>query len=89
MEGHEVQLTLKESDGQYKLETDLYQFMPEVKTPFISTEFLGEAFEPEEKFENPDGSPIQFDRDYFGRHRGVVPKPGPFESETEVQETLF
>lgn len=89
VEGHEVQLTLKESDGQYKLETDLYQFMPEVKTPFISTEFLGEAFEPEEKFENPDGSPIQFDRDYFGRHRGVVPKPGPFESETEVQETLF
>jgi len=37
------------------------------------------AFEPEEKYENPDGSPITFDTDYFGKKRaasGVL--PGPF-----------
>ena len=84
-----VTLNLKEQDGKYTLETNLYELMPEVKTPSVSTEFLGAAFEPEEKFENPDGTPIIFNQDYFGRHRAVNPKPGPFEAETELQEALF
>ena len=84
-----VSLKLVEQDGKYTLETDLYQHLPEMKTPCVSTEFLGQAFEPEEKFENPDGTPIIFNQDYFGRHRAVNPMPGPFESETELQESLF
>ena len=42
------------------------------------TVVLGEAFEPEERFENPDGSTIIFDRDYFGNHRSLKAVPGPF-----------
>ena len=45
----------------------------------INTESLGIAFEPEQRFENPDGSPIMFDSDYFGRKRGIHPVAGPFE----------
>ena len=44
----------------------------------INTEVLGKAFEPEQYFENPDGTPIQFDSDYFGDHRGTEVIPGPF-----------
>ena len=38
----------------------------------------GEAFEPEERFENPDGTDIIFNEDYLGDHRGVSTIPGPF-----------
>lgn len=84
-----VALELKEENGEYALKTDLYGHMPACETPFVSTELLGMAFEPEQKFENPDGTPIQFDRDYFGNHRGVRPTPGPFEDGAEAERPLF
>lgn len=77
-EEHRVELALEERGGSYRLKTDLYEYLPRFETPFISTATLGEAFEPEQRFENPDGSPIVFDRDYFGRKRGSAPLPGPF-----------
>ena len=86
---HTVWWQLKETDGRMTLETNLYEFMPELETPFISTEVLGEAFEPEQKFENPDGTPIFFDYDYMGEHRGIHPLPGPFESKEAVGKILF
>ena len=77
---HPIWWNLKESDGAMILETNLYEYLPEFETPFISTEYLGEAFEPEQKFENPDGTPIFFDSDYRGTHRGIHPLSGPFET---------
>lgn len=78
-----VTLTLTESEGKYTLKTDLYRHIPQGKRPFVSTELLGEAFEPEQKFEDPDGSPIVFDTDYTGAHRAIDPTPGPFEAGVE------
>lgn len=81
---HNVFLRLVETAGTYRLESNLSEYLPAgFKTPFISTEYLGEAFEPEQKFEHPDGSPIVFDRDYFGEKRGINPVPGPFENKEE------
>ncbi|MDD6143351.1 MAG: right-handed parallel beta-helix repeat-containing protein [bacterium] len=74
----EVTLALREENGEYRLETNLYDLLPEMKLGVIATEMLGEAFEPEQKFEAADGSPITFDEDYFGSHRGLNPLPGPF-----------
>ena len=76
---HAVELNLKEENGKWKFSTNLYDFLPKLKTPFVSTQLLGEAFEPEQLFENPDGSEIFFHEDYFGEHRAVNPTPGPFE----------
>ena len=55
----------------------------------ITTGVLGEAFEPEERFEYPDGSPITFDEDYLGKHRPVYPLSGPFEKGEEKDDVLF
>ena len=44
----------------------------------ISTTVLGYAFEPEQRFETPDGKDIIFNRDFFGNHRGASVIPGPF-----------
>ncbi len=75
---HKITWELKEMNGEITLETNLYDYVPSFNTPFVSTELLGEAFEPEQKFENPDGTPIFFDSDYQGAHRGIHPIAGPF-----------
>ena len=55
----------------------------------INTEVLGNAFEPEQSFENADGTPIWFDEDYFGNHRGVAPVPGPFADAEDAEKMLY
>jgi hypothetical protein len=50
------------------------------KTRLITTELLGKAKIPKEAYENPDGSPLRIDTDYFGRKRSEInPSAGPFE----------
>ena len=44
----------------------------------ITSDILGKAFEPEQRFESPDGSDITFDTDYFGCVRTGTIIPGPF-----------
>lgn len=75
---HHIEISLTEKNGNYCLDTNLYEYLPEFEIPFISTEMLGEAFEPEQKFEEPDGTPIVFEYDYFGKKRGAAPMAGPF-----------
>ena len=76
---HHVEIELEETDGEWKLKTNLYDVLPEITVGTISTETLGMAFEPEQMFENPDGTPIVFNTDYFGKHRKINPVVGPIE----------
>ncbi len=69
---------LEEKDGRLFLDTDVYERLNGWTTGIIDSDILGKAFEPEQRFENPDGSAIVFDRDYFGNHRGLSAMPGPF-----------
>jgi hypothetical protein len=47
----------------------------------VATELLGKAMIPGQAFENPDGSPLMIDTDYFGRKRNKAnPSAGPFEN---------
>ena len=55
----------------------------------FNTEVLGNAFEPEQPFENADGTPIQFDQDYFGNHRGVATVPGPYAGVEDAEKVLY
>ena len=75
---HEVFVELSIQDGKPVLSTNLYRYLDGTSARMINTDVLGEALEPEERFENPDGTPIVFDRDYFGDHRGTDVLPGPF-----------
>ena len=51
------------------------------KTRMITTELLGKAKMPNEAFENPDGTPLKIDTDYFGKKRSESnPSAGPFEN---------
>ena len=55
----------------------------------MKTEDIPPAFEPEQNYENPDGSSIIFDTDFLGKKRGKTPIAGPFADATEAGEALF
>ena len=55
----------------------------------ISSDTLGRAFEPEERYEQPDGTDIIFDSDYFGEHRGIHILPGPFARAEDADHPLW
>ena len=84
-----VEVKLVEKDGKYCLETNVYDYLKEFRTGIINSDILGYAFEPEQRFENPDGSEIIFDRDYFGAHRGTSAMPGPFVCAEDAAKQLF
>ena len=84
-----VTIALEEKDGKYSLKTNVYAKLKEFKDGIICTETLGKAFEPEQRFENPDGTDIVFDRDYFGNHRGTETIPGPFASAEDAEKILY
>ncbi len=69
------------------LKTNLFSMMKQ-RVPAISSEDLGTAFEPEERFENPDGSSILFDTDIHGVKRTENSLPGPFSSEESAKLPL-
>ena len=86
---NDINVELVEKDGSYYLDTNIYDFMGDFATRIIHTDVLGKAFEPEQKFENPDGSSISFDKDYFGGHRGIRVISGPFASADDVKKPLY
>ena len=83
-----VKVELTEKDGKYFLDTNIYEILEDFSGRMINTEVLGKAFEPEEFFENPDGTPITFDTDYFGGHRGAKVIPGPFAEKEDVGKNV-
>ena len=85
----EVSLSLTEQGGKVMLSTNLYDLLPEKENATISTAILGEAFEPEQRFEDPQGREIIFNEDYFGSHRSIHPLAGPFETKEAAQQELF
>lgn len=88
-ETNKVSICLEETEKGYCLRTDLYQYMPKMQNKVITTDVLGMAFEPEQKFENPDGSPIIFSEDYYGKNYGDVPIAGPFAEPSGESGFLF
>lgn len=75
---------IQETDCGWILRSNLQTILSEtVET--VSTRTLGIAFEPEQMFENPDGTPIIFDADFLGVKRTEASFPGPF---AELKETI-
>ena len=79
----ELKVELVEKDGEYYLNTNVYDYLKDFSVRMINTEVLGKAFEPEQYFENADGTPIRFDTDFFGNHRGINGIPGPLASPSD------
>ncbi len=82
---HEVDKLVVPGKGKAKinlkggvLKNNLKELLGDYTTGVITTTVLGNAFEPEQRFEERDGSDITFNQDFFGTHRGAAVVPGPF-----------
>ena len=73
--------SLVKKGGEVFLQITLDDAMLKAKTLPVTTALLGKAKLPQEAFENPDGTPLKVDTDYFGKPRSETnPTPGPFEN---------
>jgi len=73
---HTILLELQEENGAHRVVTNLLDYLAEAN--MINSDTLGMAFEPEERFEGPDGEDIIFDTDFHGVQRPEKPVAGPF-----------
>ncbi len=78
-----------EKDGHVYLHLTLGQAPQKAATKLVTTERLGSAKIPGLGYENPDGSPVRIDVDYFGAKRSEAkPSAGPFEVPAADRLTL-
>ena len=84
-----VYVELTEKDGRPALHTNVYDYLWDFSVSMVSSDTLGKAFEPEERYENPDGTDILFNTDYLGNHRGLNVLPGPFADKESRGKELF
>ena len=75
-----------ERNGKYVLVTNLFGKVKDFPVGIINTDILGKAFQPDQRFENTDGSDIVFSYDYYGKDRGVTTIAGPFAEAKEEYE---
>ncbi len=74
----EIQIQEKEN-GIY-LSINLDKSIFKMKNKMVTTELLGKAKIPNQRYENPDGSPFSINKDYFENIRNKKnPTVGPFE----------
>ena len=87
---NQAYVTLKDGSDGVRLETNLFDLLGSFTSDVIDSDVLGYAFEPNQRFEDPDGSPITFNRDYFGNHReGAAVLPGPFACKAALEKALW
>ncbi|MBQ4264331.1 MAG: right-handed parallel beta-helix repeat-containing protein [Clostridia bacterium] len=85
----DVRIDMIEQDGAYALKTNLFDYLGSFASGLIHSDILGCAFEPDQRFEDPDGSFILFDRDYYGNKRGVSAVPGPFAGKESLDKAVW
>ena len=75
-----VRLTQRDDGWYLEINADT-QWASGQKRRLVTTELLGKAKIPGLPFENPDGTPLKLDTDYFGKRRNAEnPFPGPFDA---------
>ena len=71
----------QKADGWYLTLGEDKTWRDAAKCQPVTTALLGKAKVPDCAYENPDGSPLRVNTDYFGHKRSAKnPFPGPFET---------
>ena len=78
--GNDAKVSLeKRADGIYvKITVD--GALNRAQTELMGTNNLGKTYYSNGYYENPDGTPLVIDKDFFGNARSSKPVPGPFEN---------
>ncbi|WP_246552331.1 right-handed parallel beta-helix repeat-containing protein [Vallitalea pronyensis] len=79
---------LIEDANGLSFKTNLGNYMKKSQLGIINTEGLKRSFQSQQLFENPDLTPIIFDRDLLGVKRDSAPTVGPFENLMEGEHII-
>ncbi len=83
------QIKVTENGDHVELQADFGPAIGKAKTKPVTTALLGETQVSKLPYENPDGSPLRVDVDYFGRPRSEAhPTAGPFENPGADAQTI-
>lgn len=77
--GLHAEVSITEEDGHYWLCTNLGALVSGLLADRVTSAELGKAFEPDQAYENRDGSPISVDSDFSDCFREEKAAIGPFE----------
>ncbi|NOX53623.1 MAG: DUF1565 domain-containing protein [Planctomycetes bacterium] len=79
-EDFDPRIRIEQRGGTLALHWNVRGDALDVQTSLVSTQSLGKTLFSNQAFENPDGSPLAIDRDFFGKLRNRShPTAGPFE----------
>lgn len=82
-------VTIEEKGDEVYLHINVDDSFKKVKTQLVTSELLGKAIAPNAGFENPDGTPLKIDLDYFGNKRSETgPFVGPIEGLKEGKQII-
>jgi len=82
-------INIEEKGNEVYLHITTDQSFREMKTQLVTSKQLGKTKMSGVSFENPDGTPITIDKDYFGKKRDAdSPYVGPFEGLKEGEQTI-
>ena len=79
---------VEQADG-WHLSTNLNELSDWAELTILNSEQLGMAFEPEQRFEQPDGSDIVFDEDILGEKRTIKTVAGPFANWGKANRLIY
>ena len=78
------QIKVVEEGDSVFLHLTLDDSVPALDNQLVTTALLGRAKISNAAYENPDGTPLKIDADYFGKKRNQTnPSAGPFENPGE------
>ena len=69
---------IKEQNGEWILTVQIPEAIANAACEPVTTERLGTPRITEEPYENPDGTPLNFTTDFFGKRRVESVVAGPF-----------
>ena len=82
-------VSIEEKGNEVFLHINVDDSFKKVKTQLVTTQLLGKAIAPGAAFENPDGTTLKIDQDYFGHKRSETnPFVGPFENLKEGMQVI-
>jgi len=87
--GFDPKIKIVEEGENVYLYITLDRSLKSLNNKLVTTKLLGKALIPRQAYENPDGSPLKIDTDYFGKQRNEKnPTAGPFENPGEGRLSL-
>lgn len=82
-------INVLDEEGKVTLCFDFEKKINTVKTRIVTTDLLGKAIVPNLPFENPDGTHVKIDYDYFEtKRKSGKPTPGPFEKPNKSENRM-